>query len=427
MAELDGNMVELEEDDVVSRDTSKEWASTFTVDGVQYAASIFWESLQNVDAPFLDAKEAAENVLVGADLFCVKQGKSPQLGLAVSSQGFKSGMSVAAVAAVTAMSDASSLLAVFKVDAGYWYLCIRNDVILSDGDVLFVKEEDAKEQFMSMLSVPDWARKIAPEEWGIDDTEQRDISEIFAQGLNTKLEKINALRGTELLIVVVLSLAVGIALIIYINNTFFGTTTQVKRVATKRAQKKVIKKVEKVILAPWETMVDPVWFLDICRENILAVTSIPTPGWTNEGVTCSTTGIVTSWRRNFGRFSWIEMALSYSGLNFSSKQIDKDSRSVMVTIPFNDAKKIKSAPKHTSAELRNIINDLFQAINLSIKLDDGTVSSEGKSYKILKYSINSMYEPNIWKEMLTKFSGLRVNNIRYNSGVWNYEGTIYVQ
>ena len=174
-------------------------------------------------------------------------------------------------------------------------------------------------------------------------------------------------------------------------------------------------------------MVDPVWFLDICRENILAVTSIPTPGWTNEGVTCSTTGIVTSWRRNFGRFSWIEMALSYSGLNFSSKQIDKDSRSVMVTIPFNDAKKIKSAPKHTSAELRNIINDLFQAINLSIKLDDGTVSSEGKSYKILKYSINSMYEPNIWKEMLTKFSGLRVNNIRYNSGVWNYEGTIYVQ
>ena len=111
MAELDGNMVEIEDEDIVSRDASKEWASSFTVDGVQYAASIFWESLQNVDAPFLDAKEAAENVLVGADLFCVKQGKSPQLGLAVSSQGFKNGMNVAAVAAVTAMSDASSLLA----------------------------------------------------------------------------------------------------------------------------------------------------------------------------------------------------------------------------------------------------------------------------------------------------------------------------
>jgi hypothetical protein len=73
-----------------------------------------------------------------------------------------------------------------------------------DGDVLFVKEDDAKEQFMSMLSVPDWGRKIAPEEWGIEETEQKSIEEVFASGLDTKLEKINALRGPELLIVIVL-------------------------------------------------------------------------------------------------------------------------------------------------------------------------------------------------------------------------------
>lgn len=128
--------------------------------------------------------------MVGADLFCVKHGKSPQLGLAVSSQGFKKGMNVAAVTAVTSMSDASSLLAVFKVDAGYWYLCVRNDVILSDGDVLFVKEEDAKEQFMSMLSVPDWSKKIAPAEWGIDETEQKDISEVFSQGWTSNWKRL---------------------------------------------------------------------------------------------------------------------------------------------------------------------------------------------------------------------------------------------
>ena len=74
-----------------------------------------------------------------------------------------------------------------------------------------------------------------------------------------------------------------------------------------------------------------------------------------------------------------------------------------------------------------MINDLFQAINLSIRLNDGTASSEGRSYKTLDFMIDSKYDPNIWKEMLTKFSGLKVNNIRYNNGVWNYEGTIYVQ
>lgn len=423
MAEEEDNASDLDS----LRENSKEWASSFTVDGVQYAASIFWESLQNVDAPFLDAKEAAENVLVGADLFCVKHGKSPQLGLAVSTQGFKKDMNVAAVAAVTAMSDSSSLLAVFKVDAGYWYLCVRNDVILSDGDVLFVKEEDAKEQFMSMLSVPDWSKKIAPAEWGIDETEQKNISEIIASGLDAKLEKINALRGAELAIAVVLSLAVGAWLVMFISKTFFTTKTQENKVVTRRASKKVVKQVEKIVPAPWESMVDPVWMLDTCRETILSLVNIPTPGWTISGVSCSQTAAVTSWRRSFGRLSWIEMALTYSGLTFANKTIDPRGTMVTVSIPFQSIKKINSIPKKSSLELRNMINDLFQSLNLSIGLSDGQVKAGNKVYRFITFKVNSKYDPEIWKPLLTKFSGLKVNNIRYNNGVWNYEGTIYVQ
>lgn len=126
--------------------------------------------------------------------------------------------------------------------------------ILSDGDVLFVKEEDAKEQFMSMLSVPDWSKKIAPAEWGIDETEQKDISEVFSQGLDVQLEKINALRGAELAIVVVLSIAAGAWLVMFIANTFFATKTQENKVVTRRAKKKVVKEVEKSFLRrgnPW--------------------------------------------------------------------------------------------------------------------------------------------------------------------------------
>ena len=214
--------------------------------------------------------------MVGADLFCVKHGKSPQLGLAISTQGFKPGMNVAAVAAATALSDATSLLAVFKVDAGYWYLCIRNDVILSDGDVLFVKEDDAKEQFMSMLSVPDWSKKIAPAEWGIDETEQKNISEVFASGLDAKLEKINALRGTEFAIVVILSIIVGVVLVNYISKLFFTAPTQKTQVITRRAQKKVVTEVEQVIPAPWESLIDPVWMLDNCRDKIQSLIKIST-------------------------------------------------------------------------------------------------------------------------------------------------------
>lgn len=409
------------------RENSKEWASSFTVDGIPYAASIFWESLQNVDAPFLDAKEAAENVLVGADLFCVKHGKSPQLGLAISSQGFKKGMNVAAVNAATAMSDATSLLAVFKVDTGYWYLCIRNDVILSDGDVLFVKEDDAKEQFMSMLSVPDWSRKIAPAEWGIDETEQKNISEVFASGLDTKLEKINALRGTELAIVVVLSIVVGIFLVNYISKFFFTTPTPENRVITRRAQPKVVTEVVQIIPAPWESLVDPTWMLDNCRDKILSLVKISTPGWTNTGVVCSQSSAVTSWRRDFGRLSWLEMALNYSGLTFTNKSVDQNASTVTVSLPFSQPKTINSAPKRNSTELRNMMNDLFQSLNLSINLADGSIAVGDKTYFYINFKIDSKYDPEVWKNMLTKFSGLQVNTILYYNGVWNYEGTIYVQ
>lgn len=423
MAEEENNDVDIDS----LRENSKEWSSSFTVDGVQYAASVFWESLQNIEAPFLDAKEASENVLIGADLFCVKHGKSPQLGLCLSSQGFKKGMNVAAVAAVTSMSDASSLLAVFKVDSGYWYLCVRNDVILSDGDVLFVKEEDAKEQFMSMLSVPDWSKKIAPAEWGIDETEQKDIAEVLASGLDSKLEKIKALRGTELLIVVVLSIVVGIWLIMFISKTFFTTKVQENIVITRRAQKKVVAEVTKVIPAPWESMVDPKWMLESCRKSILSLVNISTPGWTNMGVTCTPSSTVTSWRREFGRLSWIEMSLTDSGLTFANKSIERNGNLITVSVPFQKVKKVNSMPKKTVSELYNMINDLFQSLNLSISLSDGSMKSGEKMYYFVTFKILSQYDPEIWKAMLTKFSGLEINNIFYHNGNWNYEGTIYVQ
>lgn len=409
------------------RENSKEWAPSFTVDGVSYAASLFWESLQNVDAPFLDAKEAAENVLVGADLFCVKHGKSPQLGLAISTQGFKKGMNVAAVTAATAMSDSTSLLAVFKVDAGYWYLCIRNDVILSDGDVLFVKEDDAKEQFMSMLSVPDWSRKIAPAEWGIEETEQKNISEVFASGLDAKLEKINALRGMELAIVVILSALVGIFLVNYLSKLFFTPSTQQTQVITRRAQKKVVTEVEQVIPAPWESLTDPSWVLDNCREKILSLVNISTPGWSNTGVLCTQSNVVTSWKRDFGRLSWIELALNYSDLTFTNKSVDSNANVVTVSLPMAEPKQIKSIPEKTSVELRNMLNDLFQSLNLAVNLADESIRVGDKIYSFISFKINSMYDPQVWKDMLTKFSGLQVNTIMYNDGTWNYEGIIYAQ
>ena len=128
----------------------KAWKSSFTEGGKTYAASLFWQPLLNEENPLPEVKEASENVLEGADLYVTRKGKSPQFGLAASTQGFSRGLPSAAIALVSGLGNVTSFLGVFKVDTGWWYICFRNDVILSDGDTLFVSEKDAKDQFISM-------------------------------------------------------------------------------------------------------------------------------------------------------------------------------------------------------------------------------------------------------------------------------------
>ena len=219
-ANLDDNSVEGFSQD---REGDKAWGTSFQIGSKTYAASLFWQPLQNRDDPYTEINEASENVLEGADLFCLKPGKSPQFGLCVSYQGYNKKMPVAAVTVATALADRTSFLAVFKVSNGWWYVCARNDIILSDGDMLFLNEEDAKEQFMSMLAVPDWGRKIAPAEWQIEETETLDLEYLLDRGIDEKLQKIHALRGVKLFVVIA---AISIALIwllsTLINSVFLA-------------------------------------------------------------------------------------------------------------------------------------------------------------------------------------------------------------
>ena len=131
---------------------NRTWATQVTVDGLTYATSLFWQPLQNTDDPVTEVNDAAEGIMEGADLFCIKQGKAPQFGICASKQGYKKGMNVGAIPVATALGGQSSFVAVFKVQEGWWYICVRNDIILSDGDMVFLNEEDAKNQFMSMLA-----------------------------------------------------------------------------------------------------------------------------------------------------------------------------------------------------------------------------------------------------------------------------------
>lgn len=405
----------------------KAWKSSFTVGGKSYAASLFWQPLLNEENPLPEVKEAAENVLEGADLYVVRKAKYPQFGLAASSQGFERGLPSAAIALVTGLGNVKSFLGVFKVDTGWWYICFRNDVILSDGDTMFVNEKDAKDQFISMLAVPDWDILFAPAEWGIDDTKGDDLTPLLEKGLVAKLDKIFNNNDFAMLAVIV----VGFAIIIWFAysslKSMFFTPPRAPVIAP--VQQAKIPTYIAPEPKPWEKVNNPIDVMKNCYTATKKVVQILTPGWKLEGVTCTPeSGVVTSWRRELGRMTWMEQALLTSGVDFTSRVISSDGNTFMVTLPIGEISTFNSPPEYTEDELVNIINDLNQTLGTRIAITPKNwVSPRGTRYGILEYKITSNNDPLNWVELLMKFSGLTVSTVRYdiNARNWQYEGEIY--
>lgn len=416
------------DDDIERTSSKKTWGTSITVDGTTYATSLFWQPLQNASDPFQEVEEASAGVLEGADLFCIKGGKAPQFGICVSHEGYKNGETVGAVALATALSEIGSYVAVFKTDQGWWYICIRNDIILSDGDMLFLSEEEAKTQFMSMLAVPDWGKKIAPKEWEIEETEEMDVGELLMRGAKSKLQKIKALRGTKLFAIIAISAVVGIWLLSSLVDTLFLTPTV--RPIVVPVKPKVVQKAEPVVeIKPWEKVPNAKTIMQNCYTGIVDLNKILPPGWTIGNISCSNGSAATSWARNVGRVSWAKKALDDSGLNFSGYSFSSDGNSLSATLSLPRAEEQLNPPQKNLMELQNELNDLFQSIGVKISLSIGSAkSSTGMAYRTLQFSLDSEYNPQTWVELLTKYSGLEIKLITYSpqSKNWHYEGMIYV-
>lgn len=427
-------------DDAAGR---RSWGTSIDIDGVSYATSLFWQPLQNSSDYMQEVEEASTGILEGADLFCIKGGKAPQFGICVSHEGYKNGESVAAVSLATALSNVSSFVAVFKVKEGWWYTCIRNDIILSDGDMLFLTEDEAKNQFMSMMAVPDWGKKIAPREWEIEDTEELDVGEILQRGAKAKLQKIKGLRGSKLIMVIAISAIVGIWLLSSLVDKLFLTPS--KRPVVVPVRPKVVQQAEvKEVPKPWEQIKNPKQFMQNCYEGITQLATIMPPGWNIGIISCSDNSVVTSWRRDLGQLSWAETALKNSGLQFAGYTFDATGDNLSASLPLKPIEALASPPEQRLVDLRNTLNNEFQSLGLPIVLTEEVTKGNAPaaatagrgpraplaaaSFKAIKFSFDSTYNPLTWMNLLTKYSGLEFRMITYSptGQVWHYEGAIYV-
>ncbi len=408
---------------------NKTWNTSFSVDGLSYATNLFWQPLQNTTDPILDVEQAAENILEGADLFCIKEGKAPQFGICISSEGYKKNQNVAAVSISSAFADWSTFVAVFKVDAGWWYVCVRNDIILSDGDMLFANEKDAQAQFESMLAVPDWNKKIAPAEWGIENTEDISIAEVISSVAPTKLKKIKALRDNKLKAVFAISAILGLWIIFSIIDAVFLTPT-IKPIVTVAPKKvKPIQAQVPVEVAPWETLSDPSQIMESCYETSKQFIAMSPPGWTMSTINCTQTDSSIAWLKNVGTVAWVKKVFEDNKDVLSAVSFSDNGDVVTASINYPKIKEIKSQPKLTADEAAFEINKLFQSLDIRVEVRRLSVKTKtNKVYNTVGFSFEANQNPIPWSKILTKYSGLYINNIQYNpaSRRWKYEGALYV-
>ncbi len=434
--ESDGsNDSEIQADNDFSDNDAPPWSPVMNIDGVTYATGLFWQPLQNPDDPIPEIKESSEGTLEGADLFALRPGVASQYGLGLSDDGHKKGQISAAIAISEAFAEHQSSVGVFKVKEGWWYVAIRNDIIISDGDVLFLNEEDAQRAFFSMMAVPDWGIKVAPQEWGIEGTVEVDLNRLLKSSKQIKLQKIYGLRGAKLLAIIGIAAIIGLWLLVKIFLGIFDFSSKPEKPVFVPVKRKIAKKAVIPEVKPWEKIPDTASMLDNCWKNIYSLNLIPTPGWRNGSFTCSNDSISVNWSRMWGRIHWLDESFANKKINFLSKAFSADGENLVAIINNKKAELKLSPPTLGKKEMVKLINDLFQSIGQPITLADLTIKvanpnqpGTDRIYRAVKFGFTSKHDPSLWVDLLSKFSGLHLQYIKYDpeNKTWGYEGQIYV-
>ena len=426
--------------------------TNIVVGGITYATSLFWQPIQNPNDFMTEVEDASTDIIEGADLFAVKGGKTPQFGICVAQEGYKVRTNVAAISLMTSLSDFSSIVGVFEVEGGWWYVCSRNDVILSDGDMLYLDEEEAKSQLLSMLTVPDWDKKYAPASWNIAETENGNIEKIFDRGKRVKLQKIKTLRGTKLIMVIV-GAVIGGGWLLSTLFDFIMAPPQRKIVAPVRP--KTVTTAPVVIPKPWEKIKNPTEFMNNCYKGIIDMATLMPPGWNSSGkILCTGETVATAWKKGVGMLSWADEAMRQSGFENLRYKFDNKGVSLSATMTLPKISTLLMAPKRTLDDLRFELNKQFQEMGIKITLSEKNIKLKApnvatkdknpmlkgpfakgpkaklpeESINVLTFKLKSEYNPVTWLQFLTKFSSFQINNIEYEikSSSWNYEGVFYV-
>lgn len=415
------------------------------IDGQKYAVGLTWQPVQNLDDPMTEIRETIASE-PDADLYCYRQTGIAQYGIGRSALGHRSGMPSLAASVASALSAEESFCAVFKVAEGWWFIAVRNNLILAEEDTLFETEEEARRAYSSMMAVPDWDLKIVPKEWDISDTQQADLNELVSKARKVRLLEINAARKTYFLIfiatIIVLALGGVIYSLVGLWKNFVPRQT-IQPIQTPQIIQPVAPEPEKP--QPWENLTDTSAFIKACWDNVYQVKAISFPGWKLGLISCTPIELTTTWTKDpkEGLLSWLRFGIKEYQLTDLVVDTNTNPTTATGSIKFTNLPSVASIPLLSVQQLQEDLSEIQQSTGLTLQfaqqtmLDppnkpDGSRPPNQKTYNYFSFSTTSDYTPWEWMKFFEKFSGLELLKIEYNPSddtttKWKYEGRIYAK
>lgn len=430
-----------------------------SINGKNYAVGLFWQPLQNPKNAGKEIEDFSNTLSEKAVYYALRGKEGRQYGLSFKDSGHNSGMPVATAMLANNYVDKRSVLAVFKINEGYWYTSIRNDLILPEEDSLFISEDAAKNSFMTMLTaVPDWDLIIAPADWQIPTSIEVALEEILKNQPEVKLTPVKPPLNILFILAAVVILAGG--------YYFYDKKVQNDRAIARRQQEeaeraereaKIRRDKEK---ASWQATVDsfssekmqPPWSKTSDAEYLLTQCEIMVknyfviiPGWSLQNVKCSATGAVGEWIRTYGGLYWINrMAEVDPFLKNAEINVDVVNGKALTKVALSQTPVVNSEPIYDISQIMKNLTDLVISIKvratLSINKEDIKVPKDVEeaakklkvrvdpiTYNLVRFSITSRNLPTTWAEIFRKIGGLTLESVTWNnnSREWSFEGKIY--
>ncbi|MDR3126748.1 MAG: type 4b pilus protein PilO2, partial [Rickettsiales bacterium] len=382
---------------------------------------------------------ASQTIAAGTNLYALRRGAAAQYGLGSTASGQRPGMLAGAAGVANALRDKTSAVCVFAINEGWWFITVRNNLILSEEDRIYTSEDEARDAFDSMLAIPDWGYRIAPESWGIEDTKELQVTDLLAHEQPPELKRIVSESSIKnaILLAVLASLAGGYYWYSRYRERIRLESEERRRRAEEEARAKAPPPPPPPP-APWESLIDIEDMAKKCTVLIVNSTAA-VPGWMLTESTCGEKQVADVWKRTYGTSTWIFDSQKYGFLSkaVKLKAQDKSYNTVTGTIDIPMIAHVSREPAFGKVELQKKLTNTFQSIKLvNFKLDDKTLLVKDpnnqeyqKTYRYTSFSFDdAAYRmPLDWVKLLKDMNSIEFNSIKWDNSArkWTYEGKIY--